>query len=451
VSLQIESDPGTRGASSPLSDKVRSLRITDQSPPRSSGATIPWVLAFLLAGSTGYLAYMQYGPDRERASEPLATNAASSSSETRSAAIPTNSNSSEVVLESKGYIVPSHQILVSPKVSGMVKYLRIQKPNLPPEDGVPLEEGMRVEKGDILAQLESTDYEADVARARAMLVSAQQKLEMERKNVPNEIERAKAELDEATTTRDYLKTVVDRNERLAKTVAVSPTEVEKAISDHLAAIHRVERLSRALELIKGPRAERIKVAEADVSQAGAELIKAEWRLGNCLILAPGSGTILKKTVEEGNIVNPVAFNGSYSVCEMADLSDLEVDLSIQERDVSRVFVGQRCIIRAEAYPERAYTGAVSRLMPIADRAKGAIPVRVKVQIPADEEGVYLKPEMGAVVSFFRADAPPAETLTVDVPDGQADPAAVDPALVDPALVDPALVDPAASDPTGATE
>ena len=39
-------------------------------------------------------------------------------------------------------------------------------------------------------------------------------------------------------------------------------------------------------------------------------------------------------------------------------------------------------------------------MPIADRAKGAIPVRVKVRIPAEEEGVYLKPEMGAIVTFL---------------------------------------------------
>jgi hypothetical protein len=40
-------------------------------------------------------------------------------------------------------------------------------------------------------------------------------------------------------------------------------------------------------------------------------------------------------------------------------------------------------------------------MPIADRARGAVPVRVKVQVPKDEEGVYLKPDMGAVVSFFK--------------------------------------------------
>jgi len=43
-------------------------------------------------------------------------------------------------------------------------------------------------------------------------------------------------------------------------------------------------------------------------------------------------------------------------------------------------------------------------MPIADRAKGAVPVRVKLTVPADEEGVYLKPEMGAVVTFLNGPA-----------------------------------------------
>src|SRR6185369_5666002 len=92
------------------------------------------------------------------------------------------SSSGAVVHESKGYIVPTHKILVSPKVNGMVKYLRIQEPGKLPQDGVPLEEGMHVREGDILAQLESTDYEADVARAKAFLASSEFKLEMERKN-----------------------------------------------------------------------------------------------------------------------------------------------------------------------------------------------------------------------------------------------------------------------------
>src|SRR5262249_31100857 len=149
-------------------------------------------------------------------------------------------------------------------------------------------------------------------------------------------------------------------------------------------------------LVDGPRVERVDAADAEVKQWQAELAKAQWRLDNCTVRAPIKGIILTKKAEEGNIVNPSAVsNGlSASLCEMADLTDLEVDLKIQERDVAKVFKGQRCKIRAEAFPDRTYEGVVSRLMPIADRSQAAVPVRVKIKGLETEEGVYLKPEMG---------------------------------------------------------
>ena len=51
------------------------------------------------------------------------------------------------------------------------------------------------------------------------------------------------------------------------------------------------------------------------------------------------------------------------------------------------------------YP-KGYTAFLSRAMPQADRAKGAIPVRVKVDIPDNEQGVYLKPDMRVEVTFY---------------------------------------------------
>jgi multidrug resistance efflux pump len=397
------------GGGAALSKKVQSLRISDAvSRDASASSKLPWVLCLVLACSTAWFAWKSIeapaGPGAR--AKALKDSSASPASGAHSAASSETIKPGGVVLESKGYVVPAHQILVSPKVNGMVRYLRIHKRGQPPETGIALEEGLRVEKGDVLAELESTDYESDVARCRAVLASAEQKLSTERKNLPQEIDRAQAELNENITQRDYAKTVLDRNTKLVKTGSVSSTDLEKSQSDYDAARHRVDRLERALEIIRGPRAERIKVAEAEVHSAKADLIKAEWRLDNCTILAPITGTLLKKNVEEGNIVNPVAFNGSFSVCEMADLSNLEVDLSIQERDIARVFRNQRCTVRSEAYPDRPYSGWVSRLMPIADRAKGAVSVRVKIRIPAEEEGIYLKPEMGAVVTFYASDADP---------------------------------------------
>jgi len=296
--------------------------------------------------------------------------------------------SGQAVLESKGYIIPVHQIQVSPKVSGMVVKLNFQ-------------EGDKVEKDAVLAELETIDYEADRNRCRGGLDASWQKfLELWTGNRPDEIKQAKADLEEARANRDQLFLDWKRSYNLPKT-AMATREYEMAESAYKAADRRVVRMDAAYALmLEGARQERIILAWAEIEQAAAELTKAQWRLDNCKVRAPLSGTILTKKAEEGNIVNPVAFNISASLCEMANLADIEVDLNIQERDIAVVFKGQHCVIRPEAFPKREYKGQVSRLMPIADRAKGAVPVRVKVQVPADEEGKYLKPEMSVLVSFL---------------------------------------------------
>lgn len=312
------------------------------------------------------------------------------------APVPSFGRPSNTALEAQGYIIPAHQILVSPQVSGRILKLEI-------------EEGRRVDKGAILAQLEDTEYQADVDRAKSAMRAAYQRWqELKTGNRAEEKEQAKAELGEAQVQLSQLRTQWERETELRKTNAVTQQGLEETEAKYRAMEKRVLRLKYAVELMQiGFRQEQIDNAEALHEQAKAELVKAEWKLNNCVIRAPISGTILKKNAEEGNIVNPIAFNGSFSLCDMADLSDLEVDLNVQERDISLIFKGQKCTVRALAWKDRMYEGYVSRLMPIADRAKGAVPVRVKLSIPAEEEGVYLKPEMGVTVTFLKGESAPA--------------------------------------------
>lgn len=408
-----------------LSDKVRSLRIPPPAPKGAGGGKFAWFLVIVLIGAVGYLGWMvqelrknasalaDIEPPKNSMATPIFFDKASNSNGTASEGNTKGASSGAVVHESKGYLIARRQILVSPKVGGMVKSLKVRLPSQSEESAETLIEGMRVEKGAILAQLETTDYDADVLHSQANLARAKLRLEMEKKNLPREIQRAKAELMEASTQRDFFKLQLERWETISKSSKVSPSDIEKAQSDFDSAGHRVDRLKRALDLIAEPQEQRLKVAEADVSVAEAELSKAEWKLGNTTITSPVTGTVLKKNVEEGNIVNPVAFNGSYSICDLADLGDLEVELDIQERDINRVFQGQKCVVRAEAYQDHPYEGYVSRLMPIANRSKGAIPVRVKVVIPSDRVGIHLKPEMGAIVAFYKTRFDEEQTTSSD--------------------------------------
>ena len=388
-------------APSALSDRVQSLRLPSHYNQGHGASRLPWILCLLFAGAAAGMG-VWVARNSARATEPTETTSnTTSTANTSVATTAARGPESDVALESKGYIVPAHQILVSPKVNGMIVRLG--------NDVHPgMEEGVRVTKGDILAEIESTDYQADFERAKALLaLESHRLLELENGNRPEEIAQSEAELAEAVTNLQQLESEWNRNQGLRKRGVLTQQDFELSESQFNATQERVKRLRYSVELMRqGARKERIEAARATVEQAKADVAKARWRLDNCTIRAPISGTILKKNAEEGNIVNPIAFNGSFSICDLADLADLEVDLSIQERDVSRVFQGQKCTVRSDAYPDRVYEGYVSRLMPIADRAKGAVPVRVKLRVPSDEEGVYLKPEMAAVVTFYHRDREP---------------------------------------------
>jgi multidrug resistance efflux pump len=401
------------GPSGSLSERVQSLRLPP--PVRSTRSSLAWFVCafFVLTTISAGLAALAYQSVATGLRKVLDETAAKLS-ELETARTPVRSANGQpvitpgtIVLESKGYIIPEQQILVSPQVSGRVIELNF-------------EAGQRVKEGFVLAVLDSTEYRADLARSKALLELARVQLsEALVGNRPDEIRQAEAELAETKTNMDQAERNLRRKRELREKGIVTAQELDDAQSQFDALVNRHDKLNAAFRLMEeGPRIERKKVAAYQVEQAEAELTRSQWRLDNCTIEAPISGTILKKNAELGNLVNPVAFNGSFSLCDIADLSRLEVELSIQERDISKVFQGQKCRVRADAFPERNYDGVVSRLMPIADRAKGAVPVRVRLRVPKEEEGAYLKPEMGAIVTFYqeKSDLPlHSEPATLETP------------------------------------
>lgn len=397
-----------------LADRVQSLRMPAKPPPRQTSFW-PWLFMILFAAVA---VYSSLGGVIPLVPRPFA--AAESSAISEADVADSTADSSEgtpgeqataqvsdqaqtvapaagtIVLESKGYIIPEQQILVSPQVSGRVIELNFDA-------------GQQVEQGFVLAVIDSTEYQADYERAQAQTAAARQREQEAREgNRPDEIRQAEAELAETQTQLEQAQRTYERKRDLFEKKIVTPQDLEDSQSEYQALTRRVEKLKAMAQLmIDGPREERKQIAKAELQAAEAELVRAKWRLENTIIKAPIKGTILKKNAELGNLVNPVAFNGSYSLCDIADLSKLEVELDIQERDIAKVKAFQRCRIRAEAFPERTYEGYVSRLMPIANRAKGAVPVRVRIAVPPEEQGQFLKPEMGALVTFFSETVDPA--------------------------------------------
>src|SRR4051794_12070519 len=144
-----------------LRDRVEALRLPSRvDDPRAGGgrAWLPWVLCLLLAGATVSMAMRT-----PKAPEPAAGAAAPQAGSGDRAPAPAAAEAGPreagkpavaagaVALEAKGYLIPAHQLQVSPiEVSG-----RILKLNF--------EEGKHVQQGEILAELDKTSYEADLA------------------------------------------------------------------------------------------------------------------------------------------------------------------------------------------------------------------------------------------------------------------------------------------------
>lgn len=388
------SNGGNGTSTSTMRDRVRSLQLprTTQAQ-RSSSAWLAWTLCLVFAGTSGYLYFNgpPSGTGEARPEEPKSvvtpTTTSSGESEPRPAEVRPNSR---VALTAGGYIIPVHRVQVSPKVGGEVTELFI-------------EEGQYIKKGQLLARLERSRYEFAYRQMAAMADQAQARWEkLKTGSRAEEKEQASAALHEAEEQRTQLRDEVDRLRRARG--AASAEELVKAQARLSMAEFKVQQLSQAHKMtLEGPRKEDIAEAYQAYLHACAQRDQAKYDLDNTDVIAPVSGIILIKRAEVGNTVRPEAFsNGlSASLCEMADLKELEVDVDISERDLLSVFVGQECEIRTEAFPDKVYKGKLSRLMPEANRSKASVSARVRIDVPEDEN--LLRPEMRGRVTFLPKD------------------------------------------------
>ena len=149
----------------------------------------------------------------------------------------------------------------------------------------------------------------------------------------------------------------------------------------------------------GPRTEEIKAADAQVQQMKAAVDYAKTQLEATEIKAPVAGTVLERIVERGEMVSPSAFGGSgarTSVVDLADLTDLQIELDISQADFARLKMGQRAEIIPEAFSNLRYSGFIEEIAPEANRAKSTVQIKVKVENPNE----HLRPEMNARVNFL---------------------------------------------------
>jgi RND family efflux transporter MFP subunit len=254
------------------------------------------------------------------------------------------------VLTASGYVTPRERATVAAKVTGRVSEMLV-------------EEGMRVERGQVLARL-------DDAEARAALRAAE------------------AQRDVAAKALAELQVHLADAERTLR-------RVEDLRRKEVAAEQDLDSARAAVDALKA----RIELAKEQVRSAEAGIAVAEEYLKNCVIRAPFAGVAVSKDAQVGEIVSPVSAGGGYTrtgISTIVNMASLEVELDVNESYLSRVAVGQPADAVLDAYPDWHIPAVVRTIIPTADRQKAT----VKVRIAFDALDPRILPDMGVKVAFL---------------------------------------------------
>ncbi|MDX2176195.1 MAG: efflux RND transporter periplasmic adaptor subunit [Candidatus Sumerlaeia bacterium] len=294
----------------------------------------------------------------------------------------------EELFRTSGYIVPRERIELSPRFQATVEEILVGK-------------GDKVAAGQVLVRLEDDEYAARLAQAQAEAGLAEAQLEEFRNGTrPEEVERARFRVSDAEAQLVNAEATLSRRRSLFSVNSASQESLDEAVRARASAEAQLNIARQELALAElGPRREQVAQAEARLASAKASVAGARVYVDWCTIAAPIEGTILTREVDAGELVVPQSFGGSggpsTSFLSMADLTDLQVQVDLNEQFTAQVFLDQLCEVSPLAAPERKFTGYVFEIAPEANRAKGTLEVKVQIIDP----DASLTPELSAQVSF----------------------------------------------------
>jgi HlyD family secretion protein len=248
--------------------------------------------------------------------------------------------SGDVVLTTSGYIINRERIEISPRMMGLVNWIGVKKGDL-------------VKKDQVLVRLDDAEQRARLLEIEGQLLGA--KVALERTKIAfQRIKRLRATNNETAEHEDEA--------RLA-----------------------------------------VQAAEATVQQIEGMREHARVQLDWTVIRSPIDGVVLEKLAVAGALVTPQSFGGtrgpSTALVSLADPQDLQVEIDVNESDLPKVRLGQRCRVTPEAFPDHHYDGVVAEMAPEASRQKGTLQIKVQIENPDR----FLTPELSAKVEFLKSE------------------------------------------------
>lgn len=343
--------------------------------------------------------------------------------------VPVESKNVTLEITASGKVVPVQSVNLSPKTSGQLVELLV-------------EQGDSVEKGQIIARMDSADVQAQLIQYRGNLAQAEAKLARSRAgsrpeeigqakarlaqaeaqlaearagNRLEEIEQAQAQVEVAAARVNLTQSRVQRNQNLYQQGAISQDKLDEVLADDRSARATLQEAQRRLAQQKnGSRIEEIAqqeaaVAEAqqnlqllqngtppeDIAQAQAAVESARGQLKvvqnqleDTIIRTPFSGIVAQKYATEGAFVTPTTSASSDASATSTSIVAIargnEIRANVPEVDIGEIKQGQSVDIVADAYPDKVFKGRVRLVSPEAVVKQNVTSFEVRVALATGE-------------------------------------------------------------------
>lgn len=307
------------------------------------GKIVILVIAVLIAAGFGYRVY-------RLATEKKATSQPQDAPEGIVKVVPVEKGTIRQDFRRTGDVQAMSSVQVFPKVPGRLVKLAVNK------DGkdIPIEEGLGVQKDQVIAVIDHEDLDAQVNQATAALSTSQARLKQ-------------AGVLLAQTEKD-----LERIRNLYKEGATSRQSLDKMEAEY-------ESLAAQRD-----------VAKAAVDQSQAALNQANIQLQECFIRAPISGLISEKYLDEGDMAMVTR-----PIVAVVDVDKVKVTADLPERYMGQIRQGSPVSLELDSFPGRVFEGTVTNISPILN----AINRTVKLEITVDNPQHQFKPGMFARITL----------------------------------------------------
>ncbi len=327
-------------------DLLKSLKIDRSAPPPPASRKALWIVLgvvalVLLLALGGWLFF-----NRDRGVEVSTATVQ---------ALGSGGGAAASVLDASGYVTARRMATVSAKITGRVR-------------DVLIEEGQRVEAGQVMATLDPIDADAQRSLSAAQLGAAR-----------SQIAGVQARLKEAEANAARLGSLVRQQ-------LVSKSQYDQAVA---------QRDALRAELLTAQRNARVAADGLRIADIGVD---------NTVVRAPFAGVVTAKAAQPGEIVSPLSAGGGFTrtgIGTIVDMDSLEIEVEVGEAFIGRVQPKMPVEATLNAYPDWKIPAEVIAIVPTADRGKATVKVRVALKA----KDARIVPDMGVNVSFLEAPRP----------------------------------------------